>query len=139
VVYLGRLPYKEVAQVAAHAVVSYVPMVAPERERMFSPLKLYESMACGVPVVATDVIGISEVVNESQCGILIQAGDAEGLAAATDRLLRDPQLAREMGVRGRDAVVEHYSWRARARQRKAVIEDAIERSREAGTSEARPA
>ena len=64
--------------VVAHAVVSFVPMVAPERETMFSPLKLYESMACGVPVVASDVVGISEVVEESRCGILVPAWRLEG-------------------------------------------------------------
>ena len=128
VIYLGRLPYAEVAQVAAHAAASFVPMMAPEREKMFSPLKLYESMACGVPVVATDVVGISEVVNEAQCGILINAGDAAGIVAATTRLLEDPALASEMGQRGRQFALERYSWRARAEQRGSMIEDAIART-----------
>jgi len=126
--YLGALPYEQVATVAAHARVSFVPMVAPERETMFSPLKLYESMACGVPVVATDVIGISEVVREADCGILIPAGDARALAIATARLFADPQLAAEMGRRGRRAAEERYSWRARSRQRREVVEAAIKRA-----------
>jgi len=125
VLYPGRLPYEEVAQVAAHAVVSFVPMVAPERETMFSPLKLYESMACGVPVIATDVIGISEVVEASQCGILVPAGDAEAIARSTSEILAEPELAAEMGRRGREAAVTLYSWRARARQRLDVIERAL--------------
>lgn len=129
VVHLGRLPYVEVAGVVAHAAVSYVPMVAPERESKFSPLKLYESMACGVPVVATDVVGISEVVEDAQCGLLVAAGDAAGIVAATRALLDDPQAARAMGARGREAAVERYSWRARARQRADVIEAAITRAR----------
>lgn len=129
VVYLGRLPYVEVAGVVAHAAVSYVPMVAPERESKFSPLKLYESMACGVPVVATDVVGISEVVTEARCGLLVPAGDAAAIVAATRALLDDPDAASEMGARGREAVVERYSWRARARQRAEVVEDAIARGR----------
>ncbi|MBN1193309.1 MAG: glycosyltransferase [Coriobacteriia bacterium] len=130
VVYLGRLPYAEVATVVAHSVVSYVPMVASERETMFSPLKLYESMACGVPVVATDVIGISEVVSEHQCGILVSAGDAPAIARATAELLAAPERAAAMGRRARQAAVECYSWRARARQRLDVVERAIERERD---------
>jgi glycosyltransferase involved in cell wall biosynthesis len=126
VVYLGRLPYREVATVAAHSVVSFVPMVMPERETMFSPLKLYESMACGVPVVATDVVGITEVVEESRCGILVPAGDAAAIARATARILSNPAEAAEMGRRGREAAVARYSWQARARDRLGAIERAIE-------------
>lgn len=131
VLYLGRLPYADVAHVAAHALVSYVPMVAPERESKFSPLKLYESMACGVPVIASDTIGISEVVKEHGCGVLFPAGDATAIAAATVRLFEDPELAREMGRRGREAVVRFYSWQVRANQRREIIEAVIERVRRA--------
>lgn len=126
VLYLGRLPYDEVAQVVAHAVVSFVPMMALERETMFSPLKLYESMACGVPVVASNVVGISEVVSEWQCGILFPAGDACAIAEATARIVGDPVEAREMGHRGREAAVARFSWRARAAQRARVIENAVQ-------------
>jgi glycosyltransferase involved in cell wall biosynthesis len=128
VLYIGPLPYLEVARVAAHAVVSFVPMVAPERESKFSPLKLYESMACGVPVVASDTIGISEVVDEVGCGILVQPGDAQAIAEAARRLFDDPALASEMGRRGREAAVARFSWQARADQRRRVIEDAIARA-----------
>ena len=125
VLYLGRLPYGEVAQVVAHAVVSFVPMMAAERATMFSPLKLYESMACGVPVVASNAVGISEVVSEWRCGILFPAGDACAIAEATARIVGDPVEAREMGLRGREAAVARFSWRARAALRARAIEDAI--------------
>jgi glycosyltransferase involved in cell wall biosynthesis len=123
--YLGRLPYEEVAGVAAHAMASFVPMVMPERETMFSPLKLYESMACGVPVIATDVVGITEVVSEFDCGLLVAPGDARGLAEALAALATDPDLAAEMGARGRAAAVERFSWLTRARERAGIVERAI--------------
>ncbi|MRS11734.1 MAG: glycosyltransferase [Actinobacteria bacterium] len=137
VVYLGRLPYAEVAGVVAHSAVSFVPMVAPERETMFSPLKLYESMACGVPVVASDVIGVSEVVNEHQCGVLVTPGDAEGIANAAAWVAQNPDEACAMGARGRDAAVSRYSWRARSQQRREIVEDAVERMRTTGATRTR--
>jgi glycosyltransferase involved in cell wall biosynthesis len=125
VVYLGRMPYKEVPSVVAHATVSLVPMAAWDRETMFSPLKLYESMACGVPVAASDVPGISEVVNAACCGILFPPGDPAAIADAVARVVADPAEARAMGGRGRDAVVERYSWRARAEERARVVESVV--------------
>lgn len=129
VIYLGRLPYDEVATVAAHADLSFVPMVMPERETMFSPLKLYESMACGVPVVASDTVGISEVVQACDCGVLVPAGDPAALAAATAELAGDLARAQEMGRKGRICAEQRYSWLARSRERRAVVEGAIERYR----------
>jgi glycosyltransferase involved in cell wall biosynthesis len=125
VIYLGKILYEEVAQVVSHAVVSYVPIAMPKNEMMHSPLKLYESMACGVPVIASDTIGISEVVNAARCGVLVKPGDPDAIVRATLQILADPILAREMGMRGREAAVERYSWRARSRQRREVIEQAI--------------
>lgn len=127
VIYLGRLPYGEVAGVVAHAALSFVPMMSPERETMFSPLKLYESMACGVPVVASDVTGISEVVSAHGCGVLFPAGDADAVADAVAALAADPAGARGMGERGRSAAVAYYSWEARARERARVVADAVGR------------
>jgi len=107
--------------VVAHAVVSFVPMMAPEHETILSPL----SMACGVPVVASDVVGISEVIGESRCGILFPAGDARAIAEATARIVADPAEACEMGCRGREAAVARFSWQTRAAERALVIEGAV--------------
>jgi glycosyltransferase involved in cell wall biosynthesis len=137
VIYLGSLPYDEVAGVVAHATASFVPMMAPRRETLFSPLKLYESMACGVPVVASDVTGIREVVSRWRCGILFTAGDSRAIARATARIVEDPVEAGEMGRRGREAVVARYSWRARAAQRARVIEGAIQARQADRTSQGR--
>jgi glycosyltransferase involved in cell wall biosynthesis len=56
-----------------------------------------ESLACGNPVVATDVGGISEQIREGQTGFLTPAGDAEAIAERATRLLEDEPLRRRMG------------------------------------------
>ena len=128
VVFLGRLPYAEVAGVVAHAAVSFVPIAVAQGEMMHSPLKLYESMACGVPVIASDVLGVAEVVRECACGELVPPGDAKAVAQATAGLVNDPARAAEMGRRGRVAAVDRFSWVARSRQREDLVERAIEAS-----------
>jgi starch synthase len=76
--------------------------------------------------VASDVAGISEVVSEWRCGVLFPAGDACAIAEATARIVADPAAAAEMGDRGRQAVVAHFSWQARAADRARVIENAVQ-------------
>jgi glycosyltransferase involved in cell wall biosynthesis len=66
------------------------------------PLTVIEAMAAGLPVVATNVGGMSEVVEEGQTGLLAPAGDAAALAGCVHRLAGQPELRRQMGRRGRE-------------------------------------
>jgi glycosyltransferase involved in cell wall biosynthesis len=68
-----------------------------------------EAMACGRPVIATSVNGVPEAVVDGVSGLLIPPGDAAGLAATIERLVLDPELAREMGVR------VDFAWRSNSR------------------------
>jgi glycosyltransferase involved in cell wall biosynthesis len=126
VVYLGHLPYAEVAGVVAGSIASVVPTFNPARATTgFSPLKLYESMACGVPVIVSDSPGLPEIVTTELCGLVVTAGDPADLARALGRILADPESAAQMGRLGREAAIERHSWAARARERLAVVERVI--------------
>jgi glycosyltransferase involved in cell wall biosynthesis len=128
VVYLGRLPYAEVAGVVAGAAASLVPTFNLVRATTgLSPLKVYESMACGVPVVVSDTAGQADVVITEGCGLVVKPGDPLALAIALQRILADPVAASEMGRRGREAAVARHSWAARARERMAIVERTIGR------------
>jgi glycosyltransferase involved in cell wall biosynthesis len=74
-----------------------------------TPVSLIEAMAAGVPVVATAVGGVPDVVAGGETGYLVEAGDAEGLAEAIIKLLRHPQKASEMGIAGREAVYPRFA------------------------------
>lgn len=124
--YIGQLPYADVPKVVAGAAVSFVLTYAPDRAG-YSPLKLFEAMSCGVPVVCSDTEGQAEFVRAEKCGLVVAPGDAGAIARAVATLAADPVAAREMGANGRAAVEREYSWAARARQRAAVVESAIER------------
>ena len=67
-----------------------------------------EAMACGVPVVATDVGAVREVVEDGVTGLVVPPLDAEALARATLRLLDDPELRRRMGEVARERAVARY-------------------------------
>jgi glycosyltransferase involved in cell wall biosynthesis len=116
IVYLGVLPYAEVPGALVESVAGLSPKGAAEERAKtgLSPLKLYEIASCGVPVVVSDLPGLTEFVERYECGLAIPAGDATALAEAVARLVSDPTGARAMGARGRDAVAADHSWDARA-------------------------
>jgi glycosyltransferase involved in cell wall biosynthesis len=65
------------------------------------PISVLEAMAAGLPVVATDVGGLSELVVDGKTGLLVPPADGTALAEAVQRLLRDPELRRRFGARAR--------------------------------------
>ncbi|MDA8106172.1 MAG: glycosyltransferase family 4 protein, partial [Nitrospiraceae bacterium] len=73
-------------------------------------LSATEAMAAGVPVVATRVDGLSEVVEDRASGFLFNRGDSLDLAKAISDLLLDPQKANEMGQEGYRRVSEKFSF-----------------------------
>jgi len=75
------------------------------------PTKMFEYMALGLPVIASDFPLYRQVVEDGRCGVCVPPGRPSELASAIYDVITDPQAAQEMGRRGRDCVVEHYSWR----------------------------
>jgi len=73
-------------------------------------IKLFEYMACGKPVVASNFPEIAKVVKEADCGILVDPTDVDEIVDAILYLLEHPEEAKRMGKNGRRAVEEKYSW-----------------------------
>jgi sugar transferase (PEP-CTERM/EpsH1 system associated) len=72
-------------------------------------MTILEAMACGLPVVATDVGGNREIVNPPECGLIVPARDPQALANAYLELLRDPNRRAEMGAAAQRRVEQHFS------------------------------
>jgi colanic acid/amylovoran biosynthesis glycosyltransferase len=108
----GQLPHREVIGHLRDAVVFAHPSVVERRGAMDGiPNTILEALALETPVVATRLSGIPEVVMSEQTGLLVEAGDEDGLAAALERLLRDPALGRRLGAAGRTLVLERFDVR----------------------------
>ncbi len=80
-----------------------------------------EAMSCGLPVVASRVGGNTLVVADGDNGLLVDEGDAAGLAAAINRLIADPALAQRMGRRARERVLQEFSWQRLAEEYEALF------------------
>lgn len=92
---------------AAHLMSLFDVFVLPSQHEAM-PMTILEAMAARVPVVATRVNGIPEVVEEGKTGLLVPWNDAHALASAILKLLCDPLLSRKMGEAGRQRVEEHF-------------------------------
>jgi len=86
-------------------------------------LALLEAMAAGLPVIATAVGGLPEVVTDGVNGLLIPPRDPEALARALDRLLADPDFARRLGEQARAEVEAHYSLERLGREINEIYEE----------------
>jgi len=75
-------------------------------------LVIAEAMASGVPVVSTDCGGPSTLIKEGETGYLTPTGDPDALADRMQRILENPDHARELGERGRERIEERFSERA---------------------------
>jgi glycosyltransferase involved in cell wall biosynthesis len=83
--------------------------VLPSRSEAF-PNAMLEAMAAGLPVVASDVGGVREVVRHAATGLIVPAGDAGALASAIRRLMADPPFAHGLGDAARTEVIARYSF-----------------------------
>jgi glycosyltransferase involved in cell wall biosynthesis len=78
----------------------------------FSPLKVYEYMAAGLPVVASRIGQLTELIQDGENGILVPPGDPQALARALDKLYRDPLLCKRLGTKARQTVLDSHTWDA---------------------------
>lgn len=110
----GPVPHNEVYNVLSQSDVGIV-VLHPDPNYLESlPTKLFEYMAVGIPVIASNFPLWQSIVEGEACGLTVNPLDPKAIADAIRWLLEHPEEAKEMGRRGRQAVLEKYSWEKEA-------------------------
>jgi len=112
VIFTGRVPHDQVARYYALVDILVYPRKSKRITELVTPLKPLEAMAQHGLVLASDVGGHRELIEDGRTGILFPAGDAHALADAALRLLNEPERWPELRANGRCFVEEERNWAA---------------------------
>jgi glycosyltransferase involved in cell wall biosynthesis len=122
--FTGLLPPAGVMAQLLRASVLVLPNTASAiSERYTSPLKLFEYLSAGRPIVASDLPAFREVLTHGDTALLVPPGDASALAAALERVTADASLASGLATRAH-GLAANFTWSARAERLEATLRDA---------------
>jgi glycosyltransferase involved in cell wall biosynthesis len=108
----GRLGYNETIKRMTGSDVIAAPSIVTSNGRMDGiPNVILEAMACRLPVVASKISGIPEVVINGRTGILVEPGNIGDLVDALKKIWEKPQIASAMGEEGRKLIEKHFDVR----------------------------
>jgi glycosyltransferase involved in cell wall biosynthesis len=121
--WLGRQPYEAIPALLRGALAALCVIEDQDGRSAagVAPLKLFEAMACGVPVIASDLPFQAEIVRQANAGVVVPAGAADAIAETVAMLASDPTRALFLGAGGADYVTRAASWRQRSREVDTVL------------------
>lgn len=122
VLFCGRVP--DDALPAHYALCDLLALPSTTLGEAFG-LVLLEAMACGKPVIASNLPGVRSVVSDGETGLLVTPGDAHDLTEKLCTLLDSPVRRQEMGARGRAIVEKTYAWRRIIPRLVAIYEEVL--------------
>jgi glycosyltransferase involved in cell wall biosynthesis len=125
------IPYKEVPSYLNAAdilVAPYNPAVYAETRKFgffYSPIKLFEYMACGKPIVTSSCGRIPSIIRDKETGCLFEPGNIDDLAEAILFFLKNHEMSRQIGVNARTEVENKYSWKSVTKKIDRILKNAV--------------
>ena len=105
--YVGRAELLSIFQRSKIGMVTLLP--TPNHMESL-PIKMFEYMSAGIPVICSDFPLWKEIVGSNKCGISVDPLNPEATAQAIKQILDNPEEAKQMGLQGRTAILEKYNW-----------------------------
>ncbi len=110
------VPHTQLAYHMKSSLIGLIPLQPTEKYKRNIPIKLFEYMACGLPVVAADVPSIAHFLSQTEAGVLYDSTRPEELARNVLELLADPERCGRMGQSGLAAVRDRWNWERMERE-----------------------
>jgi len=110
VVLVPNVPASEIMSILNQSRIGLLANLRVPKQEKALPTRLFEYMAGGLPVVASDLPLITHYVNDANCGLLANPDAPQSFASAITRLLDDEDLALTMGRQGQAAFIDRFSW-----------------------------
>jgi len=108
--YLGFLNRNAIKSLLSNSKVGMLTLYKTENHLHSLPVKLYEYMIAGIPVIASDIPLWKEIIEENHCGICIDPHNVDAIENAIKYILENPAEAEKMGENGKNAVIQKFSW-----------------------------
>ena len=121
------VPYEDISKFLARAHVGVLPFPDEEKFRVSSPIKLFEYMAAGLPILATRIVCHTDVVGDEKYAFWSDDASEQGLLASLHMIWQSRELLNEMGWRATNAA-ELWTWKASAEKLKKALEAGIANS-----------
>ncbi|MGM7702940.1 glycosyltransferase [Pseudalkalibacillus sp. Hm43] len=118
ITFTGKVPHDQVPQVISDMDIFVVPSLIES-----FGVAAVEAQACGVPVIASDVGGLPEVVLDGKTGYIVPPKDPKAIAKKITQLMIDPALRKKMGEQGVQHIKQQYSWNQNAELMRTLYED----------------
>lgn len=112
----GEVPWDRAAIFISAFDIAVAPARFANLRSGISPQKVYAYLACERPVVGSDIDGLGDMLVKYGVGLAFRAGHAEELAEVILRLLKDKDMAKTMGQKGREVILERYTWESVVRK-----------------------
>ena len=107
---LGFLNRDEVSKVYSQSKAGLVTLRPIVNYLDALPVKMFEYMAAGLPVISSDIKLWKEIIDDAECGICVNPLEPKEIAEAIDYIVTHPEEAEQMGKNGKKAVLEKYNW-----------------------------
>jgi glycosyltransferase involved in cell wall biosynthesis len=108
--YFGQVNRKEIHEIMMDSKIGIVTFLPVPNHIDSQPNKMFEYMSAGIPVVGSNFELWRDILEKNNCGICINPSDSDAIANAINYLLENEKEAKEMGERGRKAVLNKYNW-----------------------------
>jgi glycosyltransferase involved in cell wall biosynthesis len=108
--FFGFIPWDEASWFISTADICVAPYILKTTQAGLSSLRVFSYLACGKPVIGSDIPGLGDMLQREGIGFSFRMGDHEALAGVVITVLDDRDRLQHMGEKGRDFVVNNYSW-----------------------------